>query len=121
MKRFSLYTLLLTLICAACNPVEPVPNDSLSILSGVTNSTLNFDGEAGSQTDFSISSKLAWEILDTPGVEYSPASGEATDKVTITATVKDANLTLQSRKLGDVVIRLSRTRFTGIEASMRRE
>lgn len=116
MKRFSLYTLLLTLICAACNPVEPVPNDSLSILSGVTNSTLNFDGEAGSQTDFSISSKLAWEILDTPGVEYSPASGEATDKVTITATVKDANLTLQSRKLGDVVIRLSRTRFTGIEA-----
>lgn len=116
MKRFSLYTLLLTLFCAACNPVEPVPNDSLSILSGVTNNILNFDGEAGSQTDFSISSKLAWEILDTPGVEYSPASGEATDKATITATVKDANLTLQTRELGDVIIRLSRTRFTGIEA-----
>ncbi|MBE6193981.1 MAG: hypothetical protein E7139_08610 [Rikenellaceae bacterium] len=116
MKRVSLYILLLTLFCAGCNPVEPVPNDSLSILSGVTNNTLTLDGEVGSQATFAISSKLAWEVLDTPGVEYSPANGEATTKTTITATATEANLTLQSRKLGDVVIRLSRTRFTGIEA-----
>lgn len=116
MKRVSLYILLLTLFCAGCNPVEPVPNDSLSILSGVTNNTLTLDGEVGSQATFAISSKLAWEVLDTPGVEYSPANGEATTQAIITATATEANLTLQSRKLGDVVIRLSRTRFTGIEA-----
>lgn len=119
MKRFSLYTLLLTLLAIGCNPVEPVPNDSLSILNGVTNNIITLDGAAGSQTTFAISSKLAWEVLDTPGVEYSPASGEATTKAVITATATQTNRTLETVKLGDVIIRLSRTRFTGIEAHQR--
>ena len=119
MKRLSLYTLLLTLFTVGCNPVEPVPNDSLSIVSGVTNNTLTLDGAAGSKATFAISSKLAWEVLDTPGVEYSPNSGEATTKTTITATALQPNRTLKTITLGDVVIRLSRTRFTGIKAQQR--
>ena len=116
MKNLSLYTLLLTLLIAGCTPVKPVPNDSLSILSGITNNTLTLDGTAGSQASFSISSKLDWQVLDTPGVEYSPASGIATTKAVITATALKTNLTLQTVELGDVIIRLSHTRFTGIVA-----
>ena len=119
MKRFLIYTLLLTLFFTACEQPTPVPNDSLSILSGVSNNTLTIDGAKGSQTTFSISSKLAWEVLDTPGVVYSPANGEASTKAVITATATEANNTLQTRKLGDVIIRLSRTRFTGIVAYQR--
>ena len=100
MKRLSLYTLLLTLFTVGCNPVEPVPNDSLSIVSGVTNNTLTLDGAAGSKSTFAISSKLAWEVLDTPGVEYSPNSGEATTKTTITATALQPNRTLKTITLG---------------------
>lgn len=116
MKRFWIYTLLLTLTFTACNPPEPVPSDSLSILSGVNDNKLVLGGAKGSQATFAISSKLAWEMLDTPGVEYAPAAGEATTKTSITATATEANYTLQQRKLGDVVIRLSQTRFTGIVA-----
>ena len=119
MKRLTLYFALLSLIFGACNPVQPVPKDHLSILSGVVNNQLLFDGTAGAETTCTISSKLAWEILDTPGVTYNPSSGEATESVTITATVHEANRTLESRELGDVTIRLARTRFTGITAHQR--
>ncbi|MBQ5352919.1 MAG: hypothetical protein IIU64_00670, partial [Alistipes sp.] len=120
MKRVALYfTLLLTTLFTACVTPEPVPKDSLSVLSGISNNTLLFDGQQGSQATFSISSKLPWEILDTPGVTYSPSSGEATpegERTVITATINQPNNTLQVAEVGDVIFRLSRTRFTGIVA-----
>ena len=119
MKRLFPLSILLTLLLNSCTPVEPVPRDHLSIISGISENKLYLDGTAGSQTHFSIGSKLAWDILSTPGVEYSPSSGEATEHVTITATATEANKTLAARRLGDVIIRLSRTRFTGIEAYQR--
>ena len=109
MKRFSIYILLLTsLLFACCRQQSAVPQGSLSILSGITDNKIIFDGTAGSQVTFAIHSKLAWELLDTPGVEYNPSRGEATaegDRCVITATVKDANNSLSDRKIGDVVIR----------------
>lgn len=123
MKRFSIYILLLTsLLFACCRQQSAVPQGSLSILSGITDNKIIFDGTAGSQVTFAIHSKLAWELLDTPGVEYNPSRGEATaegDRCVITATVKDANNSLSDRKIGDVVFRLSNTRFTGITAYQR--
>ena len=123
MKRFTAYITLLTLLfTVSCVQPQPVPNDSLSILSGVTNNQLIFDGVAGSTANFSISSKLPWQLLDTPGIEFSPASGDATpegSKCVITATVKDANNSLEMRKIGDVIFRLANTRFTGITAHQR--
>ena len=119
MKRFSIYITLLTLLFSSCIDPTPVPLDSLTILSGISNNQLVFDGKAGSTTTFTIASKLPWEMLNTPGVTFSPASGEAADRITITATVHDANTTLQSRELGAVTFRLSRTRFTGITAHQR--
>lgn len=120
MKRLALYfILLLTTLFTACVTLEPVPKDSLSVLSGISNNTLLFDGQQGSQATFSISSKLPWEILDTPGVTYSPSSGEATpegERTVITATINQPNNTLQVAEVGDVIFRLSRTRFTGIVA-----
>ena len=116
MKRAQLFIVLLALLATACVKPEPVPQGSLSILSGVNNNQLTLGGEQGATTKFSIKSKLAWQVLETKGVSYSPSSGEATEKVEITATATEANNTLQRRKLGDVVIRLDHTRFTGIEA-----
>ena len=73
MKRFTAYITLLTLLfTVSCVPPQPVPNDSLSILSGVTNNQLIFDGVAGSTANFSISSKLPWQLLDTPGIADTP-------------------------------------------------
>ena len=86
MKRFTLYITLLTLLLSSCG-TEPVPIDNLTILGGINNNQLVFEGKAGSSTTFAIASKLPWELLDTPGVTYSPSSGEATERVTITATV----------------------------------
>ena len=118
MKRFTLYITLLTLLLSSCG-IEPVPIDNLTILGGINNNQLVFEGKAGSSTTFAIASKLPWELLDTPGVTYSPSSGEATERVTITATVAEPNRTLATREVGKVVIRLSRTRFTGITAVQR--
>lgn len=117
MKRL-IYIAFLTLLLSSCQ-VPPVPQDHLSILSGVSNNQLAFDGKEGSRATFSLSSKLAWEILDTPGVTYSPSKGEATERVTITATIHSSNRSLQIREVGDVIIRLNRTRFTGITAVQR--
>ncbi|MBQ7953000.1 MAG: hypothetical protein IJ286_07825 [Alistipes sp.] len=117
MKRL-IYIAFLTLLFSSCQ-VPPVPQDHLSILSGVSNNQLAFDGSEGSRATFSLSSKLAWEILDTPGVTYSPSKGEATERVTITATIHSSNRSLQVREVGDVIIRLNRTRFTGITAVQR--
>lgn len=117
MKRL-IYIAFLTLLFSSCQ-VPPVPQDHLSILSGVSNNQLVFDGSEGSRATFSLSSKLAWEILDTPGVTYSPSKGEATDRVTITATIHSSNRSLKIREVGDVIIRLNRTRFTGITAVQR--
>lgn len=115
MKRFSLYILLLTLLFSSCNQ-PPVPADHLTILSGISNNQLVFEGNAGARATFSMASKLPWEILDTPGVTYNPSKGEASDRVTITATITDANRSLATREVGNVVFRLNRTRFTGITA-----
>ena len=117
MKRL-IYIAFLTLLFSSCQ-VPPVPQDHLSILSGVSNNQLTFDGKEGSRATFSLSSKLAWEILDTPGVTYSPSKGEATERVTITATIHSSNRSLKIREVGDVIIRLNRTRFTGITAVQR--
>lgn len=117
MKRL-IYIAFLTLLLSSCQ-VTPVPQDHLSILSGVSNNQLAFDGKEGSRATFSLSSKLAWEILDTPGVTYSPSKGEATERVTITATIHSSNRSLKIREVGDVIIRLNRTRFTGITAVQR--
>ncbi|MBQ6870336.1 MAG: BACON domain-containing protein, partial [Alistipes sp.] len=117
MKRL-IYIAFLTLLFSSCQ-VPPVPQDHLSILSGVSNNQLAFDGKEGSRATFSLSSKLAWEILDTPGVTYSPSKGEATERVTITATIHSSNRSLKIREVGDVIIRLNRTRFTGITAVQR--
>lgn len=117
MKRL-IYIAFLTLLLSSCQ-VPPVPQDHLSILSGVSNNQLTFDGKEGSRATFSLSSKLAWEILDTPGVTYSPSKGEATERVTITATIHSSNRSLKIREVGDVIIRLNRTRFTGITAVQR--
>ncbi|MBQ9962749.1 MAG: hypothetical protein IJO90_05200 [Alistipes sp.] len=117
MKRL-IYIAFLTLLFSSCQ-VPPVPQDHLSILSGVSNNQLTFDGNEGSRATFSLSSKLAWEILDTPGVTYSPSEGEATERVTITATIHSSNRSLKIREVGDVIIRLNRTRFTGITAVQR--
>lgn len=117
MKRL-IYIAFLTLLLSSCQ-VPPVPQDHLSILSGVSNNQLAFDGKEGSRATFSLSSKLAWEILDTPGVTYSPSKGEATERVTITATIHSSNRSLKIREVGDVIIRLNRTRFTGITAVQR--
>ncbi|MBQ3208446.1 MAG: hypothetical protein IJB23_01365 [Alistipes sp.] len=117
MKRL-IYIAFLTLLFSSCQ-VPPVPQDHLSILSGVSNNQLTFDGNEGSRATFSLSSKLAWEILDTPGVTYSPSKGEATERVTITATIHSSNRSLKIREVGDVIIRLNRTRFTGITAVQR--
>lgn len=117
MKRL-IYIAFLTLLFSSCQ-VPPVPQDHLSILSGVSNNQLTFDGKEGSRATFSLSSKLAWEILDTPGVTYSPSKGEATERVTITATIHSSNRSLKVREVGDVIIRLNRTRFTGITAVQR--
>ena len=119
MKRLAIYIILLTSLLTACITPEPVPSDALTIVSGVSNNTLLFDGAEGSQVTFTIKSKLPWELLDTPGVTYSPSSGEATpegERTEITATINRANNTLQTVDIGDVIIRLSRTRFTGIVA-----
>ena len=116
MKRLLIYLTLVLLLFVGCRPATPVPNDSLSILSGVVDNVLYFDGQEGSEKVFAISSKLPWEVLSTPGVTYEPASGEAATKVSITARAKSANNTLQTKKLGDIVIRLASTRFTGLEA-----
>ena len=118
-KLSILFSALLTLLFSSCTPVEPVPRDHLSIISGISENKLYLDGAAGSEAHFSIGAKLAWDILSTPGVVYSPSSGEATEHVTITAKATEANNTLAARRLGDVIIRLSRTRFTGIEAYQR--
>lgn len=115
MKRFSLYILLLTLLFSSCNQ-PPVPADHLTILSGISNNQLVFEGNSGARATFSMASKLPWEILDTPGVTYNPSKGEASDRVTITATITDANRSLATREVGNVVFRLNRTRFTGITA-----
>ena len=117
MKRL-IYIAFLTLLFSSCQ-VPPVPQDHLSIWSGVSNNQLTFDGKEGSRATFSLSSKLAWEILDTPGVTYSPSKGEATERVTITATIHSSNRSLKIREVGDVIIRLNRTRFTGITAVQR--
>ena len=119
MKRLFKLIILLTLFICSCTPVEPVPRDHLSIISGISENKLYLDATAGSQAHFSIGAKLAWDILSTPGVTYSPSSGEATDHTTITATATETNNTLAARRLGDVIIRLSHTRFTGIEAYQR--
>ena len=119
MKRLAIYITLLTTLLTACIPPEPVPSDALTIVSGVSNNTLLFDGTEGSQVTFAISSKLPWELLDTPGVTFSPSSGEATpegERTEITATINRTNNTLQTVDIGDVVFRLERTRFTGIVA-----
>ena len=119
MKRLAIYIILLTSLLTACITPEPVPSDALTIVSGVSNNTLLFDGAEGSQVTFTIKSKLPWELLDTPGVTYSPSSGEATpegERTEITATINRANNTLQTVDIGDVIIRLERTRFTGIVA-----
>lgn len=118
MKRLILYFTTLTLLLS-CKGHEPVPTGSLSILSGITNNSLTLDGHQGATATFSISSKFDWQVLGTPGITYSPDSGIATDKVTITATTTEANNTLSTRCLGDVIIRLDHTRFTGIVAHQR--
>lgn len=109
-------TLLPLLFFASCVTPEPVPQGSLTINSGVSSNTLNLDGAAGSESKFTITSKLPWEILEIEGVEFSPSSGEAGENIKITAKATSANNTLESRKLGDIVFRLASTRFTGIEA-----
>ena len=119
MKRLFYISILLTLLFSSCAPVEPVPRDHLSIISGISENKLYIDGAAGSEAHFSIGAKLAWDILSTPGVVYTPSSGEATEHVTITAKATEANNTLAPRRLGDVIIRLAHTRFTGIEAYQR--
>lgn len=118
MKRLSIYITLLTLLFSSCN-YPPVPLDSLTILGGVSNNQLVFEGNEGAKTTFSFSAKLPWEILDVPGVTFSPASGEAADRVSVTATVHSTNRTLETREIGAVVIRINRTRFTGITAHQR--
>lgn len=117
MNKLSGYIIiLLSMLCAACVQPAPVPADSLIIGIGITNNTLTIGGAKGATATFNITSKLDWEILDTPGIVYTPASGAAGENIKITATATEANNSLQQRKLGDVVFRLSRTRFTGIEA-----
>ena len=118
MKRLSIYITLLTLLFSSCN-YPPVPLDSLTILGGVSNNQLLFEGNEGATTTLSFSAKLPWEILDTPGVTFTPASGEAADRVSVKATINSANRSLSTREIGPVIIRISRTRFTGITAYQR--
>ncbi|MBQ5701009.1 MAG: hypothetical protein IIV68_02675 [Alistipes sp.] len=118
MKRLSIYITLLTLLFSSCN-YPPVPLDSLTILGGVSNNQLLFEGKEGATTTLSFSAKLPWEILDTPGVTFTPASGEAADRVSVKATINSANRSLSTREIGPVIIRISRTRFTGITAYQR--
>lgn len=118
MKRLSIYITLLTLLFSSCN-YPPVPLDSLTILGGVSNNKLLFEGNEGATTTLSFSAKLPWEILDTPGVTFTPASGEAADRVSVKATINSANRSLSTREIGPVIIRISRTRFTGITAYQR--
>lgn len=118
MKRLSIYITLLTLLFSSCN-YPPVPIDSLTILGGVSNNQLLFEGNEGATTTLSFSAKLPWEILDTPGVTFTPASGEAADRVSVKATINSANRSLSTREIGPVIIRISRTRFTGITAYQR--
>lgn len=118
MKRLSIYITLLTLLFSSCN-YPPVPLDSLTILGGVSNNQLLFEGNEGATTTLSFSAKLPWEILDTPGVTFTPASGEAADRVSVKATINSANRSLSTREIGPVIIRINRTRFTGITAYQR--
>ena len=120
MKLFLKYiTLQLLLLLTACTTPEPVPQGSLTVTSGISSNTLSLDGAAGSQTTFTISSKLPWTLLETEGVTFNPSSGEADDNIKIVATATSANNSLESRKLGDIVFRLASTRFTGLEAHQR--
>ena len=57
MKRLSIYITLLTLLFSSCN-YPPVPLDSLTILGGVSNNQLVFEGNEGAKTTFSFSAKL---------------------------------------------------------------
>ncbi len=109
-------TLLPLLFLVSCVTPEPVPQGSLTISSGVSSNTLSLDGAAGSESVFTITSKLPWTLLETDGVEFTPSSGEAGENIKITAKATKANNSLESRKLGDIVFRLASTRFTGIEA-----
>ena len=119
MKRFTLYLSLLLTLFSSCRTHTAVPKDSLTILSGISNNTLTLDGYQGATTTFAIRSKLDWQVLATNGIIYSPNSGIASDRATIEATATEANNTLSLKYLGDVIIRLDHTRFTGIVAYQR--
>lgn len=101
---------------AACTQSNPAPQGSLTITSGIDDNELIVDGMEGNSVEFRITAKMAWELLPTEGVTFSPTSGDAATDIKITATSQQSNNSLDRVRLGDVVFRLGTTRFVGITA-----
>ncbi len=115
LKYIAIGTLILN--CAiACTKSNPAPQGSLTINSGIDNNELIVNGMEGNSVEFRITAKMAWELLPTTGIQFTPTSGEAATDIKITATSQQSNNSLDRVRLGDVVFRLGTTRFVGITA-----